>query len=117
MQVIVAADRRSDCPVACALDLIGDRWTLLVIRDLFAGKHRYGEFLAAPEGIPTNILADRLKRLERAGLVTTTLYSRHLRRKDYQLTESGRALGPTLEAVRNWGLARLPGTRLQPESP
>src|SRR5438105_4349626 len=55
---------RSPCPVACTLDIIGDRWTLLLIRDLLAGKKRYGEFLASPERIPTNILAERLKRLE-----------------------------------------------------
>src|SRR5690242_13390653 len=60
-----AAQLRSLCPVANALDLLGDRWTLLVIRDLFAEKHRFGDFLASPERIPTNILADRLKRLER----------------------------------------------------
>src|SRR5256885_15547057 len=58
---------RSPCPVACSLDLLGDRWTLLVVRDLFWGKTKYGEFLASPEGIPTNILADRLQRLEVAG--------------------------------------------------
>ncbi len=60
---------RSLCPVACALDVVGDRWTLLVIRDLFAGKSRYGDFLASAEKIPTNILADRLKRLEREGII------------------------------------------------
>ena len=58
-----SASRRSSCPVSCALDLLGDRWTLLVIRDLFRGFTRFGEFLASPERIPTNILADRLKRL------------------------------------------------------
>ncbi|MBV9894334.1 MAG: helix-turn-helix transcriptional regulator, partial [Chloroflexi bacterium] len=52
--------KRSMCPVACSLDVIGDRWTLLVIRDLFAGKRRYGEFLTSSERIPTNILAERL---------------------------------------------------------
>ena len=55
--------RRSRCPVACTLDVLGDRWSLLVIRDIVRGKSRYGEFLDSPEGIPTNILADRLKRL------------------------------------------------------
>ena len=55
--------RRSRCPVACTLDVLGDRWSLLVVRDVMRGKRRYAEFLESPEGIPTNILADRLKRL------------------------------------------------------
>src|SRR6266568_1365395 len=59
----IQTELRSYCPVACALDVVGDRWTLLVIRDLFSGKHRFGDFLASPEKIPTNILAERLKGL------------------------------------------------------
>ena len=61
---------RSPCPLACALDLLGDRWTLLVIRDLVLGKSRFKEFVASPEGIPTNILSDRLDRLLTHGIVT-----------------------------------------------
>src|SRR5712692_4980605 len=76
---------RSRCPVACSLDVLGDRWTLLVIRDLFAGKSRFGEFVASPEHIPTNILSERLKRLERAGLISSTAYSQHPLRFDYHL--------------------------------
>ena len=102
---------RSSCPVACALDLLGDRWTLLLIRDLFAGKHRFGEFLASPEHIPTNILADRLKRLEAAGLIAPAAYSEHPPRYEYHLTESGRTLGPVVDALAVWGLAQFPGTR------
>jgi DNA-binding HxlR family transcriptional regulator len=97
--------------VACSLELIGDRWTLLVIRDLFAGKRRYGEFLSSPEGIPTNILAERLKRLESAGLVASALYSQHPPRYEYELTARGRALMPVLDAVAIWGLEQFPGTR------
>ena len=62
------APRRSRCPVACTLDVLGDRWSLLVVRDLMRGKRRYAEFLDSPEGIPTNILADRLKRLAAKGV-------------------------------------------------
>ena len=102
--------RRSNCPVACSLDLLGDRWTLLVIRDLFQGKSRYSEFLASAEGIPTNILADRLRRLEQAGLISTSQYSGHSRRKAYTLTAAGKSLGPTLNALREWGLEQFPGT-------
>lgn len=105
------AARRSACPIACSLDLLGDRWTLLVIRDLFAGKHRYGEFGASPEHIPTNILADRLRRLEHAGLIETTQYSSHSRRHEYHLTPSGAGLAPTLRALSAWGQAHLPDTR------
>jgi DNA-binding HxlR family transcriptional regulator len=103
---------RSLCPVACSLDVVGDRWTLLVIRDLLGGKRRFGDFLAAPEHIPTNILAERLKRLEAAGLVQAVPYSERPRRSEYCLTERGRALGPVLDAIASWGLEQFPGTRL-----
>ena len=56
---------RSECPLSCVLELFGDKWTLLVIRDVLMGKHRYGDFEKSPEQIPTNILAERLKRLVR----------------------------------------------------
>src|SRR5258708_77250 len=102
---------RSRCPVACSLDVIGDRWTLLVIRDLFAGKSRFGEFVASPEHIPTNILAERLKRLERAGLIVSAPYSEHPPRVAYRLTERGRELGPVVDAIAVWGLAQFPGTK------
>jgi DNA-binding HxlR family transcriptional regulator len=102
---------RSRCPVACSLDIVGDRWTLLIIRDLFAGKSRFGEFAASPEHIPTNILSERLKRLERAGVITSTPYSQHPLRVDYHLTERGRALAPVVDAIAVWGLAQFPGTR------
>jgi DNA-binding HxlR family transcriptional regulator len=108
----VVRSKRSLCPVACSLDLIGGRWTLLVIRDLFAGKRRYGEFLGSAERIPTNILADRLKRLESAGLVTSAAYSQHPPRYEYQLTERGRTLAPVLDAMAAWGVAQFPGTRI-----
>jgi DNA-binding HxlR family transcriptional regulator len=103
--------RRSNCPVACSLDVIGDRWTLLVIRDLQAGKRRYGELLTAGEKIPTNILADRLKRLEQEGLVERVRYSQRPPRDEYRLTEAGQQLGPVLDAVARWGLGHFPGTR------
>src|SRR3982074_741382 len=83
---------RSVCPVACALDVFGDRWAFLVIRDLFPGKPRFSDFLPSPEHIPTNILAERLKRLERAGLVASAPYTEHPPRFEYHLTARGRAL-------------------------
>src|SRR4030095_11114571 len=81
---------RSDCAIACALDLIGDKWTLLIVRDLFLGRSRYGEFLKAGEGIPTNILARRLRRLEAAGLVERKLDPPPRSRSAARLKRSGR---------------------------
>lgn len=104
-------ERRSACPVACTLDVVGDRWTLLIVRDLLLGKKRYGEFLASPEKIPTNILADRLKRLERERIVRRVRYSERPPRDEYHLTEEGRELGRAVEALAAWGLKHFPGTR------
>jgi DNA-binding HxlR family transcriptional regulator len=97
---------RSDCPVACTLDLIGDRWTLLIVRDLFKGKHRFSEFLGSDEGIKSNILTDRLKRLERAGLVKRSRYEDRPPRHQYHLTDAGRSLSPVLQALYSWGQQR-----------
>ncbi len=107
------APRRSDCPVACALDIVGDRWTLLILRDLLAGKKRYGEFLASAEGIPTNILAERLKRLEREELIQRVPYSERPPRMEYCLTAKGRDLGRVVDALATWGTTHVPGTRRQ----
>src|SRR5215475_1345253 len=93
-----AAVPRSTCPVAGTLDLVGDRWTLLVVRDLLFGKTRYGDFLASAERIPTNILAERLRRLEAAGLVEGRPYSEHPRRLAYELTPTGRELARVVDA-------------------
>ena len=86
------------------LDLLGDRWTLLVVRDLVLGKHRYAEFLDSPEGIPTNILADRLKRLRKAGVITAARYSSRPPRVEYSLTAKGEDLRPVLRAMVDWGV-------------
>ena len=107
--------RRSSCPAAGALDLAGDRWTLLVVRDLLRGRHTYGELAASDEGIPTNILADRLRRMEAAGLVEATPYQARPVRYAYELTEKGRGLGDVLAALARWGKRHLPGTRVAPE--
>lgn len=107
---------RSPCPVACTLDLIGDRWTLLLIRDMLQGKQRFEEFLDSPEGISTNILTSRLRSLEAEGLVEKQPYSSHSRRMCYKLTERGQSLRPVLKAVMVWGLRQIPDTHL-PESP
>ena len=103
--------RRSPCPVSCTLDLVGDRWTLLVIRDLFLGKSRFKDFLASPEGIPTNILTDRLKRLLENRMVIQVSDSEGSRHLAYQLTDKGEALLPVLRAMKDWGLQWEKGTK------
>ena len=103
--------RRSPCPVACTLDLLGDKWTLLVIRDLFAGKSHYNEFSASPEKIATNILADRLKKLELEAIIEKYPSERVAGKNAYRLTDKGRSLYPVLGAVADWGLANIDGTR------
>lgn len=106
---------RSPCPIAVTLDLVGDKWSLVIVRDMLMGKRRYGEFLASPEGIPTNILADRLKRLEACGLVSRELYQEHPRRYEYDLTLAGVSLLPVLQAICRWGNRTIPGTWTPPK--
>jgi DNA-binding HxlR family transcriptional regulator len=101
----VTGSRRSPCPVACALDVVGDRWTLLVIRDLMLGRSRFRELIASPEGIPTNILSDRLERLLEKQIIEQIPADDGSKRFAYALTKKGRALRPVLETMRDWGLA------------
>lgn len=102
--------KRSPCPISNTLDILGDKWTLLVIRDLFLGKRLYGEFTESPEGIPTNILADRLKRLEAAGLVKKEAYQERPVRYAYSLTRKGGDLLPVLNEIIRWANRHIPGT-------
>ena len=109
----MSPSKRSPCPIAATLDLVGDRWTLLVIRDMmFFDKHRFEEFLESPEGISTNILANRLKLLEDSGLVEKQPYSNHSRRMNYSLTEKGKSLRPVLKRIAAWGLKHIEDTRV-----
>lgn len=101
---------RSPCPVAVTLDILGDKWSLIVIRDLFRGVARYNDFLRSPEGVTTNILAERLKRLEENGLVSKSPYQENPVRYEYALTQKGRALGPVLREIVVWANAHYPGT-------
>lgn len=107
--------RRSVCPVACTLDLLGDRWTLLVIRDLFLGRSRFKDFAGSPESIPTNILSDRLQRLCDAEVIRKVPADDGSKRLAYQLTEKGESLRPLLLALRDWGLEWEPGTEARLE--
>ncbi len=104
--------RRSPCPLACSLDLVGDRWTLLIIRDLLLGRSRFRDFTASPEGIPTNILSDRLERLLQQDIVEQIPAPDGSKRFAYRLTEKGHALRSVLGALRDWGLEWLKGTQV-----
>ena len=107
---------RSPCPVATTLDIVGDRWTLVVLRDLITGKSRYSQFLTSPERITTNILADRLEKMEAAGLVERVPYQQRPLRHDYRLTEMGRALHPMLREMCRWANRYIPDTWTPPAS-
>jgi len=105
---------RSSCPITNVLDLLGDKWTLLVIRDLVLGKRRYQEFLASPEEIASNILAERLNKLLAAGLISLRAYQQTPTRYEYLLTKKGKGLEPILEAIVLWGKKQFPGTKRFP---
>ena len=101
---------RSAGAIANSLDIVGDKWSLLVVRDLLHGKRTYGELVSSPERIPTNILADRLNRLEAAGIIASTPYQKRPTRYAYTLTPKGTALGDVLLAFVRWGKQHIPGT-------
>jgi DNA-binding HxlR family transcriptional regulator len=107
---------RSICPVACTLDILGDKWTLLLIRDMLFGKTYYNEFCRSPERIATNILAARLEKMLAVGLVETYQSNDTQSRAAYRLTAKGKSLKPVLEAVAKWGLNNIEGTeaRMKP---
>ena len=90
------------CPVAAALEVVGERWSLLVIRELFYEVRRFDR-IAQATGAPRNILASRLRDLEAAGVVARSMYSQHPPRYEYHLTRAGRDLLPVLLALREWG--------------
>jgi DNA-binding HxlR family transcriptional regulator len=92
------------CPVGAALNVVGERWALLVVRDLVLGPRRYSELLKGLGGIPTDILAARLRTLQEQGIVRQIGEGRA---QHYELTESGQALGPVLRELGRWGADRL----------
>lgn len=106
-------ERRSACPIAGSLDILGDKWTLLVLRDLLDGKTRFSEFERSPEGIPTNILTERLRRLEANGLAERQPIAGS-KRMAYRPTDQGVALRPVLLALAEWGNAHLQDTWVPP---
>jgi DNA-binding HxlR family transcriptional regulator len=96
--------RRSSCPVNASLEILGDRWSLLIIRDLMLRSYRtYKEFLSSDEGIATNILAERLQRLEAAGIISTSRDAEDRRKVVYRLTAKGIDLAPIVVELILWG--------------
>jgi DNA-binding HxlR family transcriptional regulator len=109
-------DQRSTCPISTALEVVGDRWTLLIVRDLmFAGKRRFREFLQSEETISSNVLADRLNSLVECGIVTKSGDPTHAQKAVYSLTEKGLELLPVLIALSRWSQTHDASTR-RPEA-
>ena len=103
--------RQSGCPIAFTLDIIGDKWTLLIIRDMiFEGRCYFGEFLEAKEKIATNILTDRLKRLEDCEIISKTQDPEHQKKYIYKLTPKGVDLTPIILEIILWGAKNDPNT-------
>lgn len=104
-------EARSDCPINLALETVGDKWSLLVIRDMiFGGRRHFRELLNSEEGISSNILADRLRLLTEEGILTRADDPSHKQKVVYSLTEKGIELLPVLAALSNWGVRYLPVT-------
>jgi len=101
--------KRSSCPISCTLELVGDKWSLLIIRDMvFFEKSTYNEFLDSAEKISTNILNDRLVTLTEKGIIS---YTGTAKRKKYKLTKLGHDLKPLLEAAGNFGMKHFEGSK------
>jgi DNA-binding HxlR family transcriptional regulator len=106
---------RSQCPVAASLDLLGDKWSLVIVRDLMIGKRKYKDFQDSPEGIPTNILANRLRKLEGDGIIEKRPYQEKPVRYEYALTRKGADLLPVLQQLALWGHKHIPGSWSPPD--
>ncbi len=92
-----------ECPVARTLDVVGDRWTILILRDLSFGRRRFSTLQESLAGVSANLLSERLKKLERHGMIERVLYSEHPPRAEYKLSAKGRAFVPVLIAMRAFG--------------
>lgn len=102
----------SSCPVARTLDLIGERWTILLLRDLLLhGPRRFQDFQESLPGVAPNTLSTRLKSMEDHGLVRREMYNERPPRLEYVLTDKGKSLGPIVKSMRDWGTKNLPKVR------
>ena len=100
------------CPVARTLDIIGERWTIMLLRDLLLeGPRKFQDFQRSLQGISPNTLSSRLRRLLEHGIVTREFYGEHPPRAQYALTDKGRALGPVLRTLRDWGTTHTRRTK------
>nr|WP_275411563.1 helix-turn-helix domain-containing protein [Shimia biformata] len=108
-------DHRSPCPISSFLDLWGDKWSLIVIRDLMVGKTRYKDLADGPETVPDSILANRLKKLAEWGVVDKVRYHDRPPRYAYVLTEKGESLRPVLLAMSDWSQTNLPSRWSTPD--
>ena len=107
--------RGTGCPICYSLDIFGDRWTLLILRDLLLfGKQRYREFLASDEAIASNILSDRLQRLEMTGILCREPDAKDRRQFIYRATDKGQTLLPVLLEIAAWGASNDPSTAAPP---
>ena len=107
---------RSSCPIASTLDIVGDKWSLVLVRDLLTGKQRFNQFCDSPEGVPTNLLAARLRKLEAQGIVVKHPYQTRPVRYAYTLTPAGRALLPVLQEMCRWANTYIEDTWAAPET-
>jgi DNA-binding HxlR family transcriptional regulator len=97
------------CPIARALALVGDRWTLLILRDLsLEGPQKFHELQESVEGIGPTTLSDRLKAMLDSGIIERRFYSEHPPRAEYVITDKGKGLLPVLKALKTWGEAHVP---------
>lgn len=106
---------RSDCPVSYALDFFGDKWSFLVIRDMLEGKRFYKDFQSSKEGIATNILSDRLKKLEANGVIVSRVYPELRTKKEYVLTPKGKDLIPIIVETMVWSAKHEDGLAVSRE--
>lgn len=111
MQLIFNENKnRSKCSISCTLDLLGDKWTLLIIRDaLFKGYTSFGQFRNSTEKIASNILTARLEKLVSNGILTKTKHPTNQLKFDYKLTDIGQRLKPVLMALGEWGFESIEG--------
>lgn len=96
-------DTQDHCPVARTLDVVGERWTVLILRDLAFGQRKFTQLLESLRGISPNLLSERLKRLETSGMIERDFYQDHPPRAAYRLSAKGKAFIPVLKALRQYG--------------
>ncbi len=107
---------RSGCPIATTLDLVGDRWSLVIVRDLLNGKRRFGDFLRSPERITTSVLTTRLAQMESIGVIEKRPYQHRPTRFEYVLTEKGAELHAVLLEMCHWANRHMLDTWVPPDS-